>query len=67
VSSRIFFVSSLFFGGILADGLSYRKAGDIGASFLMETAIGDRNGVRNVAKEAGQSRDSRRLKHFADD
>lgn len=31
----------------------YRRAGDIGASFLMETAIGDRNGVMNVAKEAG--------------
>ncbi|KIM26794.1 hypothetical protein M408DRAFT_330396 [Serendipita vermifera MAFF 305830] len=30
----------------------YRKAGDIGASFLIETALGDKSGVRNVAKEA---------------
>lgn len=29
-----------------------RKAGDTGASFLVETAIGDKHGVRNVAKEA---------------
>lgn len=51
-------------GGIPADGFSYRKAGDIGASCLMETAIGDRNGVRDVAKEAGKSRYSRSMRHL---
>lgn len=31
----------------------YSKAGDIGAGFLIETALGDKSGVRAVAKEAG--------------
>jgi coatomer subunit beta' len=31
----------------------YKKAGDIGAGFLMELALGDKEGVKSVAKEAG--------------
>lgn len=31
----------------------YKKAGDIGAGFLMELALGDKEGVKSIAKEAG--------------
>ncbi|KAG8828474.1 hypothetical protein FRB91_002821 [Serendipita sp. 411] len=30
----------------------YRRAGDVSASFLLETALGDKNGLRKTAKDA---------------